>query len=400
MFGLFGCKIGHFAEVDMCDFVRKCGVLCALLLLIARAAHSQTIFATITGTVTDATGAVVPNVSLSATNKLTGIKTATKSNEAGIFTLAQLNEGTYSVTAAAAGFRTFTLQNVTLQARDVRRVDVKLEVGAVNTAIEVMGGATLIETETPRISNTQTSLVLHTIPLNSRGLYASRALAPGLQQQPGSSVIRFGGSRVNENNWSIDGTTFSDGVDNTQTGPLANYIESFQEVKIDLSNNSAEFGAVGQVTVVSKSGTNQLHGSVFDYYSTPGFRARSFFSSARQTGIQHFPGGAIGGPVWIPKIYNGRNKTFFFFSYETSRGSSVQDRLNPTVAPGPWRTGNFSGLTDSNGNPVTLVDPSNGQPFPGNIFPADRINPVSQKIQDKFFPMPNFGDPNTFHTQN
>src|SRR5439155_10534300 len=179
----------------------------------------------------------------------------------------------------------------------------------------------------------------------------------GLQGQAGSSVTRFAGSRVNENNWSIDGTTFSDGVDNTQTGPLANYIESFQEVKIDLSNNSAEFGTVGQVTIVSKSGTNQLHGSVFHYYSTSWFRAKSFFSSARQTGIQHFPGGAIGGPVWIPKIYNGRNKTFFFFSYETSRGSSAQDSLNPTVAPGPWRTGNFSGLTDSDGNPVNLVDP-------------------------------------------
>ena len=147
----------------MSDFLRKCGVFCALLLVIARAAHSQTIFATITGTVTDATGAVVPNVSLTATNKLTGIKTATKSNEAGIFTLAQLNEGTYSVTAEAAGFRTFTLQNVTLQARDVRRVDVKLEVGAVNTAIEVMGGATRAQGGRPSLRE-ELSLIRREIP--------------------------------------------------------------------------------------------------------------------------------------------------------------------------------------------------------------------------------------------
>src|SRR6059036_2337632 len=190
-----------FTEVNMSNVFRKIGAFCALLLVMAPAADSQTISATITGSVTDATGSVIPNVSVTATNKLTGIKTATKSNDAGIFTLAQLNDGTYSVTAEAAGFRTFNLQNITLQARDVRRVDIKLEVGAVNTAIEVMGGATLIETETPRISNTQTSLVLNTIPLNTRGLYAYLALAPGLQQQPGSSVIRFGGSRVNEENW-------------------------------------------------------------------------------------------------------------------------------------------------------------------------------------------------------
>src|SRR5262249_27714785 len=178
------------------------------------------------------------------------------------------------------------------------RVDVKLEVGDVTVQVEVSGGATLIETETARISDTKDSLVLNTIPTNSRGLWAYLSLSPGLQGQAGSSVTRFAGSRVNENNWSIDGTTFSDGVDNTQTGPLANYIESFQELKVDLSNTAAEFGTVGQVTIVSKSGTNVLHGTVFDYYTTPWFRARSFFASSRATGIQHLPGAAIGGPVW------------------------------------------------------------------------------------------------------
>ena len=98
-------------------------------------------------------------------------------------------------------------------------------------------------------------------------------------------------------------------------------------------SNSAEFASIGQVTIVSKSGTNEAHGSLFDYYSTPWFRAKGFFDSSRASGIRHFPGGSIGGPVWIPKIYDGRNKTFFFFSFETSRGSALQDRLNPTVAP-------------------------------------------------------------------
>ena len=366
----------------------------ALAVIFAGPANSQTTFASITGTLTDSSGSVVPNASVTATNIETDIKTSTHSNEAGNFTIAQLKEGTYNVRAEAPGFKSFVVDNVTLAARDVRRVDVRMEVGDVATSVEVRGGATLIETETARISDTKDALVLNTIPTNSRALWAFLNLTPGLQGQDGSSVTRFAGSRVNENNWSIDGTTFSDGVDNTQTGPLANYIESFQEVKVDLSNNSAEFGSLGQVTVISKSGTNQLHGALFDYYSTPWFRAKGFFDTERATGVRHLPGGSVGGPVWIPKIYDGRNRTFFFFSFETSRGSSVQDRLTPTVAPESWRTGNFSGLD------TPIIDPTTGQPFPGNIIPTDRINPVSQKIQDKFFPTPNFGDLTTLHSQN
>jgi hypothetical protein len=261
--------------------------------------------------------------------------------------------------------------------------------------VEVSGGATLIETESARISDSKDALVLNAIPTNSRALWAVLNLSPGLQGQDGSSVTRFAGSRVNENNWSIDGSTFSDGVDNTQTGPLGNYIESFQEVRVDLSNNSAEFPSIGQVTVISKSGSNQLHCAVFDYYSTPWFRAKGFFASSRATGIRHAPGFSAGGPVFLPKLYNGKNRTFFFYSYETSRGSATQQNLTPTVAPAAWRTGNLAT------SPTVVTDPfNNDAPFPNNTIPDSRINPVSKLIQDKFWPLPNFGDPNTLHTQN
>ncbi len=377
-----------------------CFRVAVLLVAAAATCRSQTTFASITGTVTDASGAVVPNVTVRAMNVETNITTAAQSNGAGDYTIPQLNQGTYTVRAEAAGFRSFVMEKVVLAARDIRRVDIELQVGAVANSVEVNGGPTLIETETARITDTKSSLVLNTIPTNSRGLSALLTLAPGVQSYAGSSVVRFAGSRVNQQNWSIDGTTFSDGVDNTDVGPLHDYIESYQEVKIDLSNGSAEFGTLAQVTIISKSGTNELHGSLFDYYSTPWFRARSVFATSRRTGIVHNPGGAIGGPVWIPKIYNGKNRTFFHFTYETSEGSSKQDMLNPTVAPVPWRSGNFAGLTDSKGTPITLMDPTNGQPFENNLIPADRINSVSQRIQQKFFPLPNWGDPNTFHTQN
>ncbi|MGC8792381.1 MAG: carboxypeptidase-like regulatory domain-containing protein, partial [Bryobacteraceae bacterium] len=244
-------------------------IVCTAGLLFVHPLWSQTTFATITGTVTDASGAVIPNVTVTAVNVLTGVRSSTKSNEAGIYTIPQLKEGTYAVEAEAAGFKKFVARDIVLVSRDVRRLDIRLELGAVETAIEVQGGATLIETETARIANTKTSLLLNTLPMNTRGLWAYLALTPNVQQQPNSSVIRFGGSRVNQENWTIDGISFADGVDNTQTGPFANYIESFQEVKIDIANNSAEFGSMGQVTIVSKSGTNEFHGTVFDYYSTP-----------------------------------------------------------------------------------------------------------------------------------
>ena len=313
----------------------------AFLTLFSGLAYSQTTFASITGTVTDATGAVVPGAAVTATNVATNIKTGSKANDAGAYTIPQLIEGTYTVRAEAAGFKSVVVDQVVLAARDVRRVDIKLEVGAVETAVEVKGGGTLIETETARITDVKDSLVINTIPTTSRGLWAYLNLSPGLQGQDGSSVTRFAGSRVNENNWSIDGTTFSDGVDNTQTGPLANYVESFQEVHVDLSNNSAEFASIGQVTIISKSGTNELHGTVFDYYSTPWFRAKGYFASSRGTGIRHNPGFAGAGRSTFPNSTTGRTGPSFTIRMKR-HGAAPCSRTSPRRwrrppgEPGTW----------------------------------------------------------------
>ena len=165
----------------------------ASLLVFSRMAYSQTTFASITGTVTDSSGAVVPGATVTATNLATNIKISTKSNEAGNYTVPQLIEGTYTVRSEAAGFKSVVVEKVVLSARDVRRVDVKLEVGTVETAVEVSGGATLIETESARIADSKDSLVLNSIPTNSRALWAVLNLSPGLQGQDGSSVTRFAG---------------------------------------------------------------------------------------------------------------------------------------------------------------------------------------------------------------
>jgi len=367
----------------------------AILLLFSGISWSQTTFASITGTVTDPAGAVVPNATITATNVATNIETRTLSNEAGNYTVAQLQQGTHSLTVSAAGFKQFVVQDVVLVSRDIRRVDAKLEVGAVTSTVEVSGGATLIETETARIADTTTSERMKSMPLNTRNIYGHLALSANvLQAGAGSSTIRFAGSRTNQSHWAIDGTTMSDGVTETQIGHLALYLESVQEVKIDIANNSAEFGPIGQVTMISKSGTNALHGSAFDYFSTPWFRARNPFALQRDPGVSHFPGVSVNGPVRVPKMYNGKDKSFFFFSYEANPERYTGQLLNPTVPPAPWRQGDFSNLS-------TIVrDPTTGQGFPGNRIPAARLNATALKIQERFYPLPNFGDPSLLVSQN
>lgn len=364
----------------------------ALFLLLSTQAAAQTTFATITGAVMDSTGAVVPGVGITATNVETGIKTATVANQAGVYTIPQLKEGTYTLVAEAAGFAEFRVENIILAARDVRRVDIALTVGQIATQVEVSAGATLIETESARITSTQSATLLKTVPLNARWMWAFLDMAPNFVSGPEGR--RFGGSRSNQANWAIDGTNFNDG-DGNAIGPQANYIESYEEVKIDLANNSAEFGAVGQVTVITKRGTNQLHGTLFDYYSTPFFKARNPFQAQRPTGVLHLYGTTLSGPVYIPGVYNGKNRTFFFNSYEGNIGGVSVNELNSTVPLEPWRSGDFSGL----GNRL-VYDPASGLPFPDNKIPASRINPVTQKIQDRFYPLPNWGDPTVLGTNN
>jgi hypothetical protein len=362
---------------------------------IAAYAYAQTTFATLTGTATDPSGAQMPGVTITATHQETGIKTTTTSNEEGVYTITQLREGVYSLRANKAGFRDFLVQNIEVVGRDVRRVDVQLQVGTVETAVEVRGGATLIETETARISDTRDVAQLRDMPLNSRAIWAQLSLAPNVLQASAGSTIRFAGSRTNQSHWSIDGTTMSDGLSETQIGPLANYVESFQEVRIDSASNTAEFGTIGQVTMITKGGTNTFHGSLFDYYSTPWFRARNPFAPARPTGISHLPGGSAGGPVVIPKVYNGRNRTFVFGSFESFKGSVTTQSFSPTVPIAPWRSGDFSALT------TPIVDPFNGrQPFAGNRIPASRLNPTALAMQNRFYPLPNFGNTSILQNQN
>jgi Carboxypeptidase regulatory-like domain len=367
----------------------------ALLVLAGLPAYSQTTFATITGTVVDPSGAVMVGTNITATNRNTKVRTTAQSNRAGNYTMDTLKEGSYDVNAAAPGFKTFVVENVILGSRDERRLDIKMEVGSTDTQVEVSGGATLIETETARIDATHNALRMKETPVNNgRGIYAFLAITPTVLAG-NSGAIKIAGSDVNQSHLAIDGTTFDDGQ-GSYLGPLGNYTEWIQEIRVDIADNSAEFGPLGHVTIISKSGSNQLHGSAKDYYVTPFFRARNPFALARATGVLHLYAVNGGGPVYIPKVYDGRNKTFFFVSMDRSSGGNSTTSLNPTVPLPAWRNGDFSSLAPG----VLIYDPQTNQPFPGNQIPASRINAVSQTLQTRFYPLPNFGSSSVLQSQN
>ncbi|MCI0720515.1 MAG: TonB-dependent receptor [Acidobacteria bacterium] len=347
-----------------------------------------------TGRISDPSGAVVLGAKVTVTNVNTGIKRVTTSTEEGYYTVSLLKPGAYRINVQMAGFKPISRSGISLNANQVYRIDFLLELGELTETIEIRGGAALVETETSRISDRKSADQLKALPQNwFRFVMPFLVLSPNVVQGS-DGATRFAGSRINQSHFAIDGTTASDGVGETPIGPLFSYIESVEEFKIDMANNSAEFGPVGQVTVISKSGTNTFHGSAFDHYVTPFFKARNPFAEVRESGISHFPGFSVGGPVYFPRIYNGKGRTFFFTSYETSRGNSTTTFLNPTVPLAAWRQGDFSELSTS------LRDPLTDQPFPGNRIPSDRLNPVSLKIQERFYPLPNFGDAAVFSSQN
>ncbi len=378
-------------------FCRNVFLIPVACLLMAGVSFGQTTFATITGIVMDPNGAVVPGAAITATQQGSNYRYSVQSNEAGHYTIAQLREGDYVLRAQAPGFKEFLVRDIRLVAQDLRRIDINLSLGAVETIVEVSAGATLIETETARISDSKDAQALRSLPLNTRSLWNFLGLTPGIVQAgAGSATRRFAGSRANQSDASIDGITVSNAYDGTQISPLVSYIESFQEFRVDMANNTAEFGAIGQVTIISKSGTNQLHGNASDYYATPWFRARNPFAMQRASGVRHTPGASLGGPVLLPKLYDGRNRTFFFFSFETSRGSAVQQLLNPTVPLERWRGGDFGDEL-----PRTVIrDPFTNTPYPSNRIPATQLNRVSRRIQERFYPLPNYGDTSVLQSQN
>jgi hypothetical protein len=364
-----------------------------LLAMSAGAIYGQSTFATITGNVTDPSGAAVPGVAIEATHVATNYQYTATSDSNGMYTLANLQDGTYRVVAKSKGFQEVKVDGIIVTGRDVRRVDVQMKIGTVDTVVEVSGGATLIETETARIAATQDREVLRAMPLTLRRAWDYFTMTPTVERTSGWQ-IRFAGSGNLQGDATIDGTTVA-GAFSTPIGPLLDRTELVSEMRIDLASNSAEYPTMGQIAMMSRGGSNEWHGVAADYYSTPSFRARNPFTNARDSTRRHQMIFSAGGPVWIPKVYDGRNKTFFFWTLEIAQGSKNVQQITRGVPLENWRNGNFGDVT------TQLKDPfNNGNPFPNNVIPSSRLNEVAKKYQQDYIPLPNYGNTSLFNATN
>src|SRR5689334_12186587 len=400
-----------------------------LLSLCALAAFGQTDRGTITGTVSDPGGAVVPNAPIEVKNTETGAAYQAATSETGNYTLAQMPIGTYEITIAVAGFKKFVRQNVLVQATQTTRIDASLEVGAATESVTVSAETSLLKTESGDVSVNVTGdrlLNLGMLPIGNgfssshgvRNPMAVANLTPGTYFSPNLN-IRVNGAPSNTESVRIEGQDSTNGVVTFAQAETQPSVDAIQELAVQTSNYAAEYGQAGAgvFNYVMRSGTNQFHGSLYDYNSNEAYNAGQAYTHTRPKLRRNDYGGTVGGPVWIPKIYDGRDKTFFFYSYEAFREKNILTTQFPTVPTEAYRKGDFSkALTgrvvsgtrkDANGlvamdgqifDPFTESIAADGRrvrlPFPGNQLPqtAKYLDPSAQKVL-ALIPHANVGGP-------
>jgi hypothetical protein len=355
-------------------FLLTCLLLCA-------PAQAQLNVSTLRGTATDSTGAVVANATLTLVDLSTNAKRTATTNDNGDFEIPDLLRGVYRLTAQAAGFKTFVADNIILETNQVRRVDIAFEVGAVSAEVTVSASAAVISTDTSKIhaSFTQQTFVDAPIIGDGRNPALTLSVLPQVQSAGGLYAVQMAGQGGAQIQQGQDGHT-SDGVNNQTSN-----IHDVQEVVAVPVNNSAEFARVGYYNMVSKGGTNAFHAQAYYWHRNSAFDARDFFAGRKPVAKSHTMHVGATGPII-------KDKLFFYVAWAGQRwpGGSSFLRDVPTAR---MRQGDFSQLL-TGARPVTIRDPLTGQPFPGNVIPADRLNPVSLKTQENYMPAPNFGGAN------
>jgi hypothetical protein len=378
---------------------------------------------TITGTVSDPAGAVVANATVQARHVETGGLYEAASTSTGNYTLAQLPVGAYELSVSVAGFKKYVRQGLVVQTAQTYRIDIGLEVGAANESVTVTEQAPMLKTESGELSTNVATAQLNALPVVGIGASAGSAgirnsfavtqLVAGTLWLP-NNTIRVSGSPANTQTLRVEGQDSSTGLLSNVASYMQPSVDAIQETAIQTSNFAAEFGQVGGgfFNVTMKSGTNAFHGTAYDYFVNEFLNAGTPFTStakglARPVSRRNDWGFTLGGPLVIPHLYDGHNKTFFFVNYERYTESQTINNLPQTVPTAAYRAGNFtSALT---GRSVTVAalgqtfaegaifDPltsrvENGRTirdlFPGNIVPTNRLDPVALKVQD-LIPQPN-----------
>jgi hypothetical protein len=383
-----------------------------LCLLVVSAAFGQSFTASIRGVVEDTSGAVISGVRLSCTNTDTNASWSNVSNESGNYLLTPLPPGPYRLTAEQQGFKKFVREGIVLQVQQSPVIDIQLEVGQLTDAIEVSADAPLLEQSTSSVGQVIDNKKIVELPLNGRNPFSLAALAPGVQPQGGFFTARVFQEPTLQANFTVNGSAsltneiLLDGTSNIVAGhgqlALTPSVDSIQEFKVMTSTFSAEFGRTGGgvVNIVTKSGSNDLHGTVYEFLRNKVLDANNFFNNLngipRQPFVFNQYGTVIGGPVVLPKIYNGKNRTFFFFGYE---GVKVRRAVNfvGTVPTELQKRGDFSQTRNSQGQLIGIYNPfSNRQEgggfvrdiFPGNVIPPSLIDRVGASVAT-YYPSPN-----------
>jgi hypothetical protein len=402
--------------------------LLLLALAFASQMFGQSNKGTITGTVSDSAGAVIPGAPVVVTNMETGARSETVSTGTGNYSILQLPVGSYTLTIEQPGFGKYEQKNIQVDVAVTTRVDVVLKVGSATDSVTITAESSSLKTESAEQSMTVTGNQISELPINfGIGAGAIRNPLSFAQMTPGASFNGWNNISINGGsaNFKVvfEGQQSDDPYSTQVSDEIQPSVEAIEQFTLQTSNMAPEFGGVGNGGIynfTSKSGTNQFHGSAYSYIENTAFNAGIPFTNDgtghHQNVVKHLAnyGGTIGGPVWIPKVYNGRNKTFFFFNVEKYRDREALYNGITTVPNNEYLSGNLSNNllvtanrnlgTDFAGRPIiqnTIYDPATAvtdssgrrvlQPFANNIIPSSRIDPVAAKILATFS-KPNIGN--------
>lgn len=348
----------------------------------------------ITGLITDPAGAAVPGAKVTLLHKGTNISGAVVTDSEGFFSATPLRIGTYSVTAEAPGFKKALRDEVTLRVQDRLRLDFRLELGETTETIEVSAQAPLLQSETSSLGQVMSTKPVTELPLNGRNFIQLIALTPGayVPQRNNSLyqdfLIGINGNRIQNNNFLLDGIN-NNTTDNNQA-PVLPSPDAIAEFKVQSNLLPAEFGRGlgGTINISLRSGTNKFHGVLFHFLRNDKLDANNYFNAGRAKPAfqQNQFGGTAGGPVYLPKIYDGRNRTFFFADYQGTRVRKGLTRLFTVPTPA-LRNGDFTGLPVIY-DPETAGPGAMRQPFPGNRIPAARFDATMLRYLE-LYPLPN-----------
>ena len=380
-------------------FCKTALAILAGLLLVATLGFAQSTLGSITVFVTDPQGAFVPGATVTLSGVDTNVKRTEMTSTEGSYVFAGVAPGEYTVTVSSKGFRELRSSTLTQTAAQSQRFDAKLDMGETSASVEVTATPTTMNTENAEIASLQTGQEILAAP-TQRAIMQMAGLTPSTVFD-GSSIM-IGGNRNNFLNLTIDGIQTMQNAYGGQSGNLTNdqSYESIAEVKVLESNTSAEFPGVATLMTTTKSGGNQLHGSGFYTTDNSALNAGPLTQgSERSQGIVgpqlQWWGGSLNGPVYLPKIYNGKNKTFFLVTEEhrtfpLAAGNSITGTT--TVPTAAFDAGNFAALLDPSNGSIQLKNPLTGQPIPGNNFAAAglQVNPVSAAFATKYYPAPNY----------